>query len=1396
MGRSGHRGLFPFPVPKVADPVRVEEQVNRRVLRRLEARCHVDEWVRDIIVSLNSLFMGSDDMGNFEGNMQPTLSQRICTSQMRRAVLDVGKLPADVSGQGALSELRVHSNYMGDPVALAPLEIDLVSLPPAGSKAAEMDLVFGEEARNYTHRITSKILAEGDVRVLKAELGLKKPYVDPALRGSPKLYADFCRKLDASGLIEFRETFTEQVGAFTVWKKSGKQRLVIDARLANLHFGVPEKVSLATGATFANIEVDSGPPLEVGGVDIADAFYHLELIPELRGFFALPGVRAGDVGCSMVNGKKINETSKIYPCLKVVPMGWTHALWLCQAAHEHIVNLCPRVDSRLRCRDKRPVPEVKDYIHTQYVDNFVALSQKPGRARELAEEIGVKLNERGLPTHEVEAGKGIETLGWLFSASHPTVTVTQKRLWKLRLGTKELLKVGKASGKTIEKLVGHYTFAGLLQRGFLSCFQATYVFIRKHYETEVPLWPEVSRELFWAASLICLVRRDLSSPWSTRVHATDASTWGRGIVSTQRNVDDIKALGRRCDRWRFTVEEEKNVLRNEFTEVADAIDAETLEIKPEAQLDQVGIGDTLEVPLNFIGEDWGKVDGSAWDRQEAIPILEGRCIVWLLQHLARSQKNLNKKHLVLSDSMSVVLALSKGRSSAGAMNRICRQVAALELATGMHVHTRWLPSELNPADLPSRAQAIGDFSLEEGLNKFRENHAEAARKGRSRGWRTSALQFHQGWCRNEVGTWSLRREEFGRSPPGDGAGTGGRQSDCHETTKSSRASSPAWKQSRSNGHGQEDLPGTSFSGCSQGKELREVLPDVQALVSGERPQAQEAGGTGSRSGQLPQLHVLRGQGPGGWHHSGCGSEVLQGEHQQGDDSPEDHGSIERVPEVGTGSRKGASPVAHAMRDRERHVGELQRRGFVVADDLGNMCQARGDHEAEEGGLGATESGMSSLGGDPQCIPCPRHQKEAGRHGPRHQEASEVHVKGWGVRRSHPDRPTVPEGLRDLGAKLCLQAQARGVALHLRHAQGNGEVQQNPGEAQLCDFGDQLHVPDPSRQCVIRCADRTEKPQRDPKARPVDDPKVGEKVHQRRKSVADLRQPEHGTEGRSILLRTLACKDFRRWKEVKPHFNQIGLELFSGCGHFSRAVRRRLKKVWCAEVDILHGPQFDMTLPRYQRHVIELLVSGEVAYVWLGTPCNSWSRARRNDGKGPGPLRDDNDFLLGLPGLSDKDQQKVQIGNILMKFTAKIFRICLQRGIPVALENPHTSRLWLTSPIKHLLQHRHVSWGYTDFCQDGMPFRKRTRLMWANVDLRYALRPCQGPRGVCSRTGERHQQLLGTQGGQFLTLLAQPYPHALCRRLAVAFEHAVMSQVAADLAVFFLGQEPETFSAVD
>ena len=53
-----------------------------------------------------------------------------------------------------------------------------------------------------------------------------------------------------------------------------------------------DHISLATGAAFGEIEVDDGPALSVAGVDIQDAFYHIELPQELRDLFTLNPIKA------------------------------------------------------------------------------------------------------------------------------------------------------------------------------------------------------------------------------------------------------------------------------------------------------------------------------------------------------------------------------------------------------------------------------------------------------------------------------------------------------------------------------------------------------------------------------------------------------------------------------------------------------------------------------------------------------------------------------------------------------------------------------------------------------------------------------------------------------------------------------------------------------------------------------------------------------------------------------------------------------------------------------------------------------------------------------------------------------------------------------------------------
>lgn len=60
--------------------------------------------------------------------------------------------------------------------------------------------------------------------------------------------------------------------------------------------------------------------------------------------------------------------------------------------------------------------------------------------------------------------------------------------------------------------------------------------------------------------------------------------------------------------------------------------------------------------------------------------------------------------LVLGDSLTVALMASKGRSSSRGMLSACRRLAALGLGGGCALTIRWVPSELNAADAPSRGR--------------------------------------------------------------------------------------------------------------------------------------------------------------------------------------------------------------------------------------------------------------------------------------------------------------------------------------------------------------------------------------------------------------------------------------------------------------------------------------------------------------------------------------------------------------------------------------------------------------------------------------------------------------------------------------------------------------------
>eukprot|EP00959_Pyramimonas_sp_CCMP1952_P234357 4896943-Pyramimonas_sp.AAC.1 len=71
----------------------------------------------------------------------------------------------------------------------------------------------------------------------------------------------------------------------------------------------------------------------------------------------------------------------------------------------------------------------------------------------------------------------------------------------------------------------------------------------------------------------------------------------------------------------------------------------------------------------------------------------------------------------------------------------------------------------------------------------------------------------------------------------------------------------------------------------------------------------------------------------------------------------------------------------------------------------------------------------------------------------------------------------------------------------------------------------------------------------------------------------------------------------------------------------------------------------------------------------------------------------------------------------------------------------------------------------------MPWRKRTRIVSVHVDLSRCSRLCTG-RGICSYSKKPHVELSGKSNGVFRTLVAEPYPRALCNALVHSFKDAL------------------------
>ena len=1036
--------------------------------------------------------------------------------------------------------------------------------------------------------------------------------------------------------------------------------------------------------------------------------------------------------------------------------GW--ALWICQSVHEDIVGRSGLGDDS-RVRDRRTPPPT-GMCHTEYVDNLIVMGSDEKSVKEAYSKAVSALKGSGLQVHEEEVGgDGAEILGWEIGA-RGHFRPTRKRAWKVRLAIRGLLATGRASSKQLEKVVGHCSFLCLGRREAFSIFGQVYSFIQRYkFQTkEVALWKSVRRELDIFDGIIPLIQRDLCLQWDGRIHAVDASEWGLGVTSTDIGAKEARSLGQINERWRFrelgSHNPRQQVLEGELEDlqmfVANHSDEPSV----------VGGKQFNSVPFEVVSREWATVGRHKWKGPGTLPVYEARSSLYAIKHILRSAHNFGKKHVILSDSMTAVCSLARGRAQTFQLRHVCAQVAALSLCTNTSFHPRWIPSEWNPADNPSRGvwkPSVADRWLGHGSPQ------------ESADWATVEMERSQSKEPHWKASQSAKSKKRTCPETSDTESLGDPDRDEFKFKEAEEGSQSLVKNKSHLDKRQSNSARGGLGFQSLSSEVSYPLVEDESFGAG----CQRADQGSSRGGQecdaISGGNVLRGRGCE--HSAVCGGV-----------SPISCPVFEVSPDESLTKSK----------TKPERVEENLPRKISIAGALGSGLPSGATCGAT--GVGAF---LPSYDGDVCTV------SSAERNSPSSSEGFgeacqnkriiislvELCPPPLGAGRAVQD----PGVRRDIGPRFGLSpkpgAGDRQILQNKQQSNDRSDLQSQPHrvESVFARSGSAPSVG--TNRCdsclpvspwggVSRLSRKASRPGRDTATGAVEVSGKCSAISERNKTGTVVRQSIKGSSKAVQQSRkrkpTAACQP--ALKPCRHLRSPVFLEVFSGTGRLGKCISK--DNNWPTLLwDISLGEEYDLRRRSNRWKITGWMRAGLIQAGHLGTPCHSFSRARDRR-PGPPPLRSD-DNVMGLPGLRPGDQQKVSEGNLFMRFSCSLMVLASTLGIAFTMENPARSRIWLCPAVLRMLRRRHICLHFCEFCMFGTRWRKSTAFasVFLNLDCLEQYRCLGAKRGLCKRSGLPHIHLCGqAPSGQWMTHLAEPYPWKLCHVLAGAFaDHAAQAR---------------------
>lgn len=179
-------------------------------------------------------------------------------------------------------------------------------------------------------------------------------------------------------------------------------------------------------------------------------------------------------------------------------------------------------------------------------------------------------------------------------------------------------------------------------------------------------------------------------------------------------------------------------------------------------------------------------------------------------------------------------------------------------------------------------------------------------------------------------------------------------------------------------------------------------------------------------------------------------------------------------------------------------------------------------------------------------------------------------------------------------------------------------------------------------------------------------------------------------------------------------------------------------------------------------------------------CSTWLLARRAPAHSRMPHRLRSVTCpWGLPDLSAKDALSAARRSRMLRHAARLIKDSLWAGHSGYLENNRGSYMWiiLRRIFRRELFSGSMSIEHCCLCQYGAPFKKQTSLLIWNPTTRPCFKMCTGTKGLCSRTGRRHEQFSFTSNDDiafcihkeaFRIRIAQVYPKPFAKDLFKLF----------------------------